>query len=192
MIKLTATAIIYYVSPILQVSDNFQKRELILDDSWEKDGKTHPNYVIIEFTGDKMAQLDNFYSGQRVTVEAFVNGREYEGRYFNTIKGQSVTLYQPKQSPSTMGQRPASAAPNGYATSPAYPSAYPQQGGGYPQPQAAHPQNGYSQQPTYPQQGGYAPAPGYSQQAGGYPQPSAPMPEPSQGGDLGPDGLPFR
>lgn len=179
MIKLTATAIIYYVSPILQVSDNFQKRELILDDSWEKDGKTYPNYVLIEFTGDKMAQLDNFYPGQRVTVEAFINGREHQGRYFNTIRGQSVSLYQPQQSPSTMGQRPA------------YPSAYPPQGG-YPAPQASQPHNGYPQQPAYPQQGGYAPAPGYHQQTGGYPQPPAPMPEPSQGGDLGPDGLPFR
>ena len=148
MIKLTATAIIFHISPILQVSENFQKRELILDDSWEKDGKTYPNHVLFEFTGDKMSQLDNFYPGQRVTVEAIINGREYQGRYFNTLRGQSVTLYQPKQSPSTMGQRPAPAAPNGYAPSPTYPSAYPQQGGGYSQPQAAQPQNGYSQQPA--------------------------------------------
>ena len=66
MHKLTATALIHYISPVMQVSDNFQKRELILDDSWEKDGKTYPNYVIIEFTGDKMAMLDNFTPAESI------------------------------------------------------------------------------------------------------------------------------
>lgn len=155
MIKLTATALIHYISPVLQVSDNFQKRELILDDSWVKDGKTYPNYVLIEFTGDKMAMLNSFAPGQRVTVEAYVNGREYEGRYFNSIKGMSIVPYQ---APSTVGQRPAQPAPGGYPQQPAYP-----------------------QQAAYPQQGSYAqpPAP-------------APMPASPQGGNLGPDGLPFR
>lgn len=175
MIKLTATAIIHYISPVLQVSDNFQKRELILDDSWVKDGKTYPNYVLIEFTGDKMAMLDSFAPGQRVTVEAYVNGREYEGRYFNSIKGMGIVPYQ---APSTVGQRPAQPAPGSYPQQPAYPQApkaYPQAPGGYPQ------QPAYPQQAPYPQQGSYAqpPAP-------------APMPASPQGRNLGPEGLPFR
>ncbi len=165
MIKLTATALIHYISPVLQVSENFQKRELILDDSWEKDGKTYPNFVLIEFTGDKMAQLDNYALGQRVTVEAFVNGREYQGRYFNSLRGQSVTLYQPQQQ-------------SGQQTYPAQQS-YPQQ-------------PGYPPAPAYPQQQSYPPQPAYPNQ-GGYPQPApVPMPASPQGGNLGPDGLPFR
>lgn len=171
MIKLTATALIHYISPVLQVSDNFQKRELILDDSWVKDGKTYPNYVLIEFTGDKMAQLDSYAPGQRITVEAFVNGREYQGRYFNSLRGQSVTLYQPQQQ---SGQ-----------TYPAQPT-YPQQPS-YP-PAPAYPQQAsFPQQPAYPQQTAYP-------QQGSYAQPPAPAPMPAspQGGNLGPDGLPFR
>ncbi len=168
MIKLTATALIYYISPVLQVSENFQKRELILDDSWEKDGKTYPNFVLIEFTGDKMALLDSFAPSQRVSVEAYVNGREYQGRYFNTIKGMGIVPYQPQQtSPSTMGQRPVPQAPGGYPQQPAYPQAP----GGYPQ----QPQPQYSQPGVYPQ----APT-------------TAPMPGTPQDGNLGPDGLPFR
>lgn len=136
MIKLTATALIHYISPVMQVSDNFQKRELILDDSWEKDGKTYPNYVIIEFTGDKMPMLDNFTPGQRVTVDAYVNGREYQGRYFNSIKGMGIVPYQAS---STVGQRPAQPAPGSYPQQPTYPQApgayqqggYPQAPGGY-------------------------------------------------------------
>lgn len=165
MIKLSATALIHYISPVMQVTENFQKRELILNDSWEREGKTYPNFVVIEFSGDKMAQLDQFIPGQRVTVEAYVNGREHQGRVYNTIKGQTVTHYQPQQS-NGMGQRPAAPAPApGYAAPPA--PTYPQQA--YPQPAPGYPQQTYGQQPTpaYPQQP-YAPAPGqqsYGQQS---------------------------
>lgn len=180
MIKITATALIHYISPVLQVSDNFQKRELILDDSWVKDGKTYPNYVLIEFTGDKMAMLNSFAPGQRVTVEAYVNGREYEGRYFNSIKGMGIVPYQAS---STVGQRPAQPAPGSYPQQPAYPQApRAYQQGAYPQAPG-----GYPQQPAYPQQAAYS-------QQGSYAQPPAPAPMPAspQGGNLGPDGLPFR
>ncbi len=167
MIKLTATALIHYISPVIEIPSRsggqpFQKRELILNDSWERDGQTYPNLVVIEFSGDKMAQLDNFVPGQRVTVEAYVNGREHQGRVFNTIKGQTVAHYQPQQG-DVMGQRPASApAP---APAPGYPSApaYPQQA--YPT-APGYPQQPYGQQPgaVYPQQ---ASAPAPSQQSYG-------------------------
>lgn len=172
MIKLTATALIHYISPVIEIpprtpgGQGFAKRELILDDSWEKDGKTYPNFVLIEFTGDKIALLDSFVPGQLVTVEAFINGREYQGRYYNTVKGMSIAPYQAQQtSPATVGQRSARPAPGGYPQQPIYT----QVAGGYPQ------------QPQYPQQGGYPQIPT-----------PTPMPGTPQGGNLGPDGLPFR
>lgn len=171
MIKLTATAPIFDISPVIQVSEKFQKRELVLNDSWEKDGQSHANLVVIEFSGERMAQLDNFCNGQRVTVEAVVNGREYNGRYFNTIRGLSVTPYQPAQAPSTMGQRPAPAPTEGYAPAPYPTSAYPQP-------------SDYPQQPAaYPPQGGYYRQDGYA---------SAPENDSNRNNNLGPDGLPFR
>lgn len=191
MVKLSATALVRYISPVIQVSEKFQKRELVLDDSWTKDDKTYPNFILIEFTGDKMFLLDNFIPGQRVTVEAYVNGREHEGRYFNTLRGQSISLYQPPQTAtqqpqSNMAQQvvqqPAPAPAGDYAPQTAYPQQppYPQPAP-YPQPTAYPRQGGYAQQPPYPQQGGYAqqPAP-------------APMPGTAQNNNLGPDGLPFR
>lgn len=167
MIKLTATALIHSISPVIQVSDKFQKRELVLNDSWERDGEQHLNFVVIEFTGDKMAQLDNFIPGQRVTVEAFINGREYQGRYYNSIRGQRVAHYQPQQSPSTMGQRPAAAPTSDPQQYPQAPAAYPQTAQAYPQaaPVAAYPQNA----PAYPQG-----APAAPQSAPAYPQPGNP------------------
>lgn len=132
MIKLQISggAIIYSISQVQEIpsrngGDPFRKRELILDDSWsDRDGVVHPNYVLVEFTGDKMSLLDNFQPGQRVNVDACVNGREYNGRVFTSIKGLGITPYQeqPQQ---------------GYAQQPSYPQqpAYPQQPS-YPQPAA--------------------------------------------------------
>lgn len=184
MIKLKATALIRSISPVIEIpsrsgGQSFLKRELVLDDSWTKDGNTHENFVLIEFTGDKMSQLDAFAPGQRVNVEAYVSGREYQGKVFNTIKGSTIELYQTQQPVPPTGQYPQ--AP-GYPQQPQQPQ-YPQ-APGYPQ-QGAYPPGGYPPQPAYPPQGGYP-------QQGAYPQPAAPMPGAPQSGNLGPDGLPFR
>lgn len=194
MIKLQISggAIIYSISQVQEIpsrngGDPFRKRELILDDSWsDRDGVVHPNYVLVEFTGDKMGLLDNFQPGQRVNVDACVNGREYNGRVFTSIKGLGITPYQeqPQQGysqPPQQGypQQPAPAPAPGY--------------GAYPQ-QPSYPQQGYAQQPSYPQQ------PAYPQQPS-YPQPAAPQAAPFPGQyppgarapqDLGVDGLPFK
>lgn len=131
MIKFQATnALVHSVSPVIQVTDRFQKRELVLDDSWDREGRHYPNFVLIEFAGDKMAQLDSVYPGQRVNVEGVLGGREYNNRIYNSVRGQSVTPYQAQQQ-----QAPA----------------YPQQ------PQYAPVPAGYPQ-PVYPQPS-YAPAP---------------------------------
>lgn len=142
---------------------NFQKRELILNDSWERNGEVHENYVSIEFTGEKMAMLDTIMPGQRVTVEACVNGREYQGRYYTSIRGLSVAPYQPQQQAAPQQQYP-------------------------PQPSAP----GYAPQQQYQQAPGYAPAPAYPQQAQ-YPQQYQQAPQqayPPQGGPAAAD-LPF-
>ena len=195
MIKLTATGPIRSISPVIEIplktgGTPFQKRELVIDDTWvDHNGNAHPNFVLIEFTGDNMQQLDNFAPGHYVTVNAYVNGREHNGRVFNTIKGQSVAPYQPQQQPAQAAQY-AAPQPQHPQQPYAQGAAYPQQGQAYPQ-QPAYSQQPYPQQPTYPQQppypnqGGYAPS---------YPQQQAPAPVPvaQQGGNPGVDDLPFR
>lgn len=147
MIKLTATAPIYSISPVIEIpsrngGQNFYKRELVLDDTHIKDGNTYSNFVSIEFTGDKMPMLDAYAPGQRVTVEAFIKGNERQGRIFHSIRGLSIAPYQSQQD--AYPQQTQYAPPANYPT-------YPQQGG-YAAPAAYPP-------PAYPQQGGYAPAP---------------------------------
>lgn len=176
MIKLKATALIRSISPVIEIpsrsgGQSFLKRELVLDESWTKDGKNYENVVLIEFTGDKMAQLDAFTQGQRVNVEAYVSGREYQGKVFNTIKGSTIELYRDLQTAPSTGQYPQTSG--SYPQQPQYPQAP-----GYPQ-QGTNPYGGYPPQSAYPQQCGYA-------------QPPAPMPGTPQSGNLGSDGLPFR
>lgn len=168
MIKVTATALIRYISPVIEIpsktgGQSFLKRDLILDDSWSKDGTSHPNFVQIEFSGDKIAQLDNFIQGQQVTVEACVNGREYNGRFYTSLRGLSVSLYEPQQAPA-------------YATAPTHPT----QAAPAAQPASAP----YPQQPQYPQA-----TPAYPQAAPAYP--SQPTQYPAPGSNCGPGGLPF-
>lgn len=145
MIKFQATANIRFISGVIAVPSKsggqpFQKRELILDDSWDKDGQHYDNFVVIEFSNEKMAQLDGFFPGQRVTVDCILSGREYNGKVFNTVRGQSVTPFQQQQ----------------YSAPAPMPGGYPaQMPGGYPQtqPTPAYPQQGYAQSyvpPTAP------------------------------------------
>lgn len=167
MIKFSVTnALVHSVTPITEIpsktgGQSFFKRELIIDDSWEKDGKRYPNYVSIEFSGDKLSQLDNIYPGQRVNVEGLLSGREYNNRIFNSVRGQAVTpnqqQYQNYPAPAPM--------PGGYPQQQQYPQAsgYGSQGaypppGNYPQQPAspAYNQQQYAQSPT-PTQQSYSP-----------------------------------
>lgn len=163
MIKFTATAFIHYISPVIEIPSKsggqpYLKRELVINDSWERNGEVHNNFVLIEFSGDKMDQLDSLHPGQRVNVEVYVNGREHNNRIFNSLRGQSVSHYRPR----TQSVQQTAAAP-----------VYPQQGSvSRPQFQQAPPATYPPQQqipPVYPQQ--QAPEAVRSQHYGGYPSP---------------------
>lgn len=138
MIKLTATAPIYSISTVIDIPSKnggnpFQKRELVLDDSWfDRDNQPHQSLVVIEATGEKMDLLNQFTPGMRVTVEALVSGREANGRVFNSIRLLGIQQAQQTYAAPTMPQQ-----------QPAYPNAapYPQQGyAPYPQAQPQQPQ----------------------------------------------------
>lgn len=159
MIKINATAIVHYISPVIEIPPKaggqpFHKRTLVLNDPYIREGVQYNNLVEIEFTGDKMDQLNSFAAGMYVAVEAFVTGREHNGRVFNTIRGMSVALHQQPMQTAQMAQAPqAPQAAPAYAPAPTSQQPYVQQAPGFQQP----PQQG---QPAYtpaPPQQGYAP-----------------------------------
>lgn len=143
MIKLSISGgvIIHSISGVIEIPSKnggapFLKRELVIDDSWtSQDGAHHPNLVLIEYVGEKVHLLDNFLPGQRVNIDACVNGNEYNGRIYTRIKGLGITLYQaaqqqPVQQP--MPQQPYGYQQPGFPPQPSFPqqAATPQQAPG--------------------------------------------------------------
>ena len=101
MIKGNAISVICYISPVQQITDNFAKRDVVLNDSWVgQDGSTHENYVNIEFTGERMKMLDLYEVGNKVVIDYHVTGRKAQnGKVYNTLRGLSIATYQNQWTP---------------------------------------------------------------------------------------------
>lgn len=150
MIKFTAqNALVHSVSPAIEIpsksgGQSFFKRELVINDSWEREGRLHTNFVVIEFSGDKMAQLDSIFPGQRVNIEGMLCGREYNSRIYNTVRGLSVIPYQaqPQYAPAPAPMPGAYTSQGQYQQAPGYqaapmPGSYPKQPAPAPAPSPA-------------------------------------------------------
>ena len=61
----------------------FTKREVVIV---VEDGK-YPQEINIEFVQDKVGLLDDVRAGDEVTITFDIRGREYNGRYFNSLSG---------------------------------------------------------------------------------------------------------
>ena len=64
----------------------FQKRNMVVT---EINGQ-YENDFCIEFSGDKLDTPNFSQVGQQVQVSGFINCREWEGRYFTSLKGSHV------------------------------------------------------------------------------------------------------
>ena len=79
-----------YVSPDIQVSASFKKRELVVTTD-----EQYPQMLLVQFVQDKCDLLNNYKVGQDVKVAINLRGREWinpqgEAVYFNTIQGWRV------------------------------------------------------------------------------------------------------
>ncbi len=113
MIEFNGKGIVQSVSEVIQIK-NFQKRELVISDSWQgKDGVSHESHILIEFTGEKMQELNSLIPGDTVAVKGYIMGKDYKGRIYNTVRGMSVVSDRPQQNcmpssaPSQPYQQPA-------------------------------------------------------------------------------------
>ena len=130
--KFSITAVIAEIGAIETVGQNgFQKRNLILT---EQNGD-YINPVCIEWSGEKIARPDSHQVGQEVTVEGFINCRQWEDKYFTSLAGSFIknTGEQPQQAQQAQPQQSFGQAPQS-----------PQ----FAQPPVQHPQ---AQQPVAPQ-----------------------------------------
>lgn len=77
-----------------QISATFKKRELVITTD-----EQYPQHIMIEFTQDKTALLDNYAIGEAVKASINLRGREWtnpqgETKYFNSIQGWRLEKLQ--------------------------------------------------------------------------------------------------
>ena len=75
------------IESTVQVSDKFKRRNVVLTT-----GDKYPQDVIFEATQQNCELLDNFSIGDEVTIAFNLRGREWNGKYFNSLQVWKITL----------------------------------------------------------------------------------------------------
>lgn len=65
----------------------FTKRILVAEDQ----SQTYKQKICFEFHKDKCAMLDSFAINDLVEIEFNLNGKEFNGKYYNTLQGWKIT-----------------------------------------------------------------------------------------------------
>ena len=74
------------INPIKVISDKFSVREFVI----VTDDAKYPQEIIFQTVNDKMDIIAPYGEGQQVTVSFNVRGREYNGKYYNTLDAWKV------------------------------------------------------------------------------------------------------
>jgi hypothetical protein len=85
MSELTMKGAIKLINPVKVISDKFSVREFVITT-----GDKYPQEVIFQTVNDKMDIIAPYGQGQVVTVSFNVRGREYNGKYYNTLDAWKV------------------------------------------------------------------------------------------------------
>jgi len=86
MSELTIKGAIKLINPIKVISDKFSVREFVISTGDAK----YPQEIIFQTVNDKMDVIAPYGEGQEVEVYFNVRGREYNGRYYNTLDAWKV------------------------------------------------------------------------------------------------------
>jgi hypothetical protein len=98
MSESTIKGAIKLINPIKVISDKFSVREFVVT---TPDAK-YPQDILFQTINDKMDVLESLGVGQQVEVSYNVRGREFNGRYYNTLDAWKVEVIGSKPSqPST-------------------------------------------------------------------------------------------
>lgn len=91
---LKSKGVIHDIKDTQVITDKFSKRELILEIPDDK----YPQFCSFEFSQKSCATLDNFSIGQEVEITFSLKGREYKGKYYNSLNSFDITLIGTKSS----------------------------------------------------------------------------------------------
>jgi hypothetical protein len=94
----TIKGAIKLINPVKVISDKFSVREFVVTTPDEK----YPQDILFQTVNDKMAVLESLGVGQQVEVSYNVRGREFNGKYYNTLDAWKIEVTGSKPSqPST-------------------------------------------------------------------------------------------
>ena len=105
--KVQITAQLHELQDIQVFPSGFQKQVAVLIIPGD-----YPDYFPIEMLKEKVGSFDSIQLGQTVTVNAYLGGREYSGRYYLDLKFagiEGVATPAPQAAPAPV--QPAPAAP---------------------------------------------------------------------------------
>jgi len=92
--KIVLTGTIKQIGDIQTFGSGFEKLEAIVTiDEAEK----YPQDIKVEFVKERIQNLDPYKAGDKVSIDAYLKGSEYKGRYFVNINGSKVTRLQAGQ-----------------------------------------------------------------------------------------------
>ena len=73
------------INSVKVISDKFSVREFVITTA-----DKYPQEVIFQTVNDRMDVIAPYGQGQEVTVSFNVRGREYNGKYYNTLDAYKV------------------------------------------------------------------------------------------------------
>jgi len=79
--KVTITGTLQEVQPVQEFASGFTKQLVIIATESKYD-----NLIPIELVKDKVGSFDGIQPGSTVSVNAYLGGREYNGRYYISLK----------------------------------------------------------------------------------------------------------
>ena len=87
MSESTIKGAIKLINEVKVISDKFSVREFVITTPDPK----YPQDIIFQLTNDKMDIIKPYGVGQEVEVSFNLRGREFNGRYYNTLDAWRVT-----------------------------------------------------------------------------------------------------
>ena len=81
----TIKGVIKLIKPINVISDKFSVREFVITTQ-----DKYPQHIIFQTVNDRMDIIAPYGEGQEVEVSYNVRGREYNGKYYNTLDAYKV------------------------------------------------------------------------------------------------------
>lgn len=72
---------IHQIGEEQSVSDKFKKREFVINT-----GGQYPQYILLQLVNNNCSVIDSFNIGDSVVAFINLKGREYNGKYYNSIE----------------------------------------------------------------------------------------------------------